>query len=64
MLYRFCIQTNIAALDIGPNIFLKAWLIVFLTNKLSGFINTKMLSQMIVIMPIDELGLNDFRYKR
>ena len=59
----FQCQTDIAAFDIGLNIFLKAWPIVFLANKLFYFIDIKMICQKIVVVPADELYLNDFRYK-
>ena len=41
MFDRFQGQTNVAALDIGLNIFFEARLIVFPTDELSGFIDTK-----------------------
>ena len=34
-------QTNVVAFDVDLNIFFKAQLIIFLDNKLSDFINTK-----------------------
>ena len=37
-------QTNIIAFDIGLDVFLKAWPIVFPRNKLSSFIETKVAS--------------------
>ena len=56
-------QIDIAAFDIGLNIFFEARLIVFPTDELSGFIDTKVLCQWIVVVPTNELYLNDFRYK-
>ena len=41
MFDRFQSQTNVTAFEIGVNIFFKAWLIVFLANKLIYFIDTK-----------------------
>ena len=57
-------QTNIATFDVGLNIFSKARSIVFPANELSGFIDTKMAYQQIVVMPANKLCSNDFRHKR
>lgn len=38
----FSSQIDVIVFDISLNIFLKAWLIVFLTNELPSLINTKM----------------------
>ena len=57
-------QADVATLDIGLNIFFEARPIVFPTNELLSFIDTKMPNQWIVVVPTDELRLNDFRYKR
>ena len=60
----FEIQAYITTFDMSFNISLKAWLIVFLADKVLGFINTKMLYQKVVIVLTDKLYLNNFRYKR
>ena len=60
----FQIQINIAVFNISLNILSKAWLIVFLVNKLSGFINTKVFFKKIVVIAVNELYSNNFRQKR
>ena len=57
-------QTNVAAFDIGLNIFLEVRQIIFPAYKLFCFIDTKMACQKIVVMLTDKLRLNDFGYKR
>ena len=42
MFDRFQSQANVAAFDIGLNVFSEAWLIVLPAEKLSDFINIKM----------------------
>ena len=56
----FWTQTYVTAFDIGLNIFLEAWPIVFPTNKILGFINTKMFYQKVVVVSTDELCLDGF----
>ena len=63
MFHHFWTQTYITAFDIGLNIFLETWPIVFPANKILGFIDAKMSCQKIVMLSINELCLNDFRYK-
>lgn len=60
--YCFSSSTNVEAFDLCLNIFFKAQLPIFLAEKFSGFINTKIICQKIVMMPIDKLGLNNFKY--
>ena len=57
-------QTNVAAFDVGLNILFEAWLVVFPADKLFGFIDTKMACQKVVVVPANEFGLNNFRYKQ
>ena len=61
---RFRGQTNVAAFDVGLNILFEARPIIFPADELFGFIDTKMACQRVVVVPVNELGSNDFRYKR
>ena len=61
---RFQGQTNVAAFDIGLNIFFETRPIIFPANKLPGFIDTKMACQRVVVVPANELSSNDFRYEQ
>ena len=47
----------------GLNISLEAWLIVFQANKVFGFINAEIFCQRVIVVPTEELRLNDFKYK-
>ena len=60
----FSTQACITAFDIGLNIFLETQLIVFLANKVIGFINTKMFYKRVVVMPADEFCLKSFLGQR
>ena len=64
MVYCFQTQTNIAAFDIAFNIFSEAWPIVFPVNDFPRFVDTKIACQRVVMIPTNELCLNDFRYKQ
>ena len=57
-------QAYIIAFDIDLNISSEARPIVFLANKGLGFIDAKMSYQRVVVLLIDNLCSNDFRYKR
>ena len=57
-------QTDVAAFEIGFNIFSKARPIVFPTDELSGFVDTKVPCQWIIVVPTNELCSNDFGYER
>ena len=59
----FWTQTYVTAFNIDLNISSEAWPIVFSTDKVFYFINTKMSYQRIVVVSIDKLCLNGFRYK-
>ena len=61
---RFWGQINIAAFDIGLNIFFKAWPVLFLADELYGFINFEMTCQRIIVMPANKLCSNDFKHKQ
>ena len=56
-------QAYVIAFDIGLNVFLEARPIVFPTDEVFGFIDTKMICQRVVVVSTDELHSNDFRYK-
>ena len=60
----FWTQAYITAFDIGLNIFSEARPIVFPTDEVFGFIDTKMSCQRVIVMSTDDLCLNDFKYKR
>ena len=64
MLDYFQTQAYDAAFNIDLNIFSDAWPIISLVDKLFGYIDTKMAYQEAVMMSINELCLNDFRYKQ
>ena len=53
--HRFQAQTHVTALDIGLDILSEAWSVVFTTDKLSCFIDTKMACQRVVVVLADEL---------
>ena len=59
----FWVQAYVTAFDIDLNVFSEARPIVFLADEVFDFIDTKMSCQRVVIMSIDELYSNDFRYK-
>ena len=52
------------AFDIGLNISLEIWPIVFLADEVLGFIDAKMSCQRVVVILTDEFYSNNFRYKR
>ena len=60
----FWTQTYVTAFDIVFNISLEGWPIVFPADKVLDFINAKMSCQRVVVVPTDDLCLNDFRYKQ
>lgn len=64
MFHCFYAKPNVTVFDIGFNIFLEAWPIVFPAKKFSCFINIKKACQKVVVMLADELYSNDFRYNR
>ena len=61
---RFQGQTNVVALDIGLDVFSETRPIIFPTNELSGFIDTKVPCQWVVVVPANELCSNNFRHER
>lgn len=60
----FQYQIYVIALGIGFNISPKAWSIVFFTDQLPSFINSKITYEKIIVMPIDQLGIDDFWHIR
>lgn len=60
MFYHFQSQADVTAFNIGFNVFLKAWLEIFLANQLSSFINSKITCKKVIMMPIDHLEIDDF----
>ena len=62
--HHFRAQTHVTAFDIGLDIFSEARPIVFTTDKLFCFIDTKMAYQRVIVMFADELSSNNFRYKQ
>ena len=59
----FQIKTNVTALDIGLIMLLEAWPKVFPVNELSGFDDTKMHSQWVIVVATDKFCLNNLRDK-
>ena len=57
-------QAYITAFNIGLNISSEARPIVFPADKVDDFIDAKMSCQRVIVIPTDELYLNNFRYKR
>ena len=64
MLYRFWSETNVIFFYIGFIVFFQAWLIVFLVDQLSDFIDSKMTSQKVIVISTDQLGIDDFWHIR
>ena len=64
MFDRFYGQTNVAAFDVGFNILSEARPVIFPADELSGFIDTKIACQRVVVVPTTKLYLNNFRHKR
>ena len=64
MPHYFQTQTNIAALDIGLDIFSKARLIVFLADEFSCFIDIEMACQRFVIILADKFDLDNLLHKK
>ena len=60
----FQAQTHVTAFDLGLNILSEARTVVFTTDKLSCFINTKMACQKVVVVSANELCSNNFRYEQ
>lgn len=61
---HFQSQIDIIAFDIGLNIFLQAWLIVFLANQFFSLINSKLIYKKIIILSTNKLGIDNFGYVR
>ena len=53
-------QTNVAAFDIGLKILSEARPMVYPVDEFSGFIDTKVSCQRVVVMAANELCSNDF----
>ena len=56
----FWAQAYVMAFDIGLNVFLETWPIIFPADEVLGFINTKMFCQKVVMVLTDELYSNGF----
>ena len=64
ILDHFWSQTNIASFHIGFDVFPQTWLIVFLADKLFGFINFKITCKEVIMVSTDQLKTDDFWYIR
>lgn len=62
MSHCFQSQVDVIAFDVNFNIFPKTWPKIFLGDKFSSIIKAKVTSQRIIMIAINQFGLDDFWY--
>ena len=62
MFYYFWSQANVTAFEIGFDVIIEDWPVVFLGNKLSNLLNSKMTNQWFIVILADQPYIKNFRY--